>query len=213
MDFGLTNSYTPALPVGLYVLGLGVGPLFLAPLSELYGRRIIYVASFTIFTILNVGCALSPTIAVLSILRLLSGMAGSAGPSLGGSSIGDMFRREERGKAQALYGFGPTAGPVIGGVIGGFIVYGTGGWRWLLWILVISSGATVGVAFLFQRETYGPFLLRRKMRKLAKEHPDNMYRTDFDVDPNGLFHRSLTRPVRLLVTSPICTFMSLYFSL
>ena len=72
------------------------------------------------------GCALSPNITALAILRLLSGMAGSTGPSLGGSSIGDMFDREDRGKAQALYGFGPTCGPVIGGVIGGFIVYGTG---------------------------------------------------------------------------------------
>jgi len=162
---------------------------------------------------LNVGCALSPNITALAVLRLLSGMAGSAGPSLGGSSIGDMFRREERGKAQALYGFGPTCGPVIGGVIGGFIVYGTGGWRWLLWLLAIASGVTVSFCVIFQRETYGPFLLKQKMKRLAKEHQGNSYRTAFDNDPKQLFQRSLTRPIRLLFTAPICTFMSLYLAL
>ncbi|PQE26246.1 hypothetical protein CJF30_00000981 [Rutstroemia sp. NJR-2017a BBW] len=184
--FHLHDAYTPALPVALYVLGLGIGPLFLAPLSEIYGRRIIYLSCFTVFTILNVGCALAPNIAALSILRLLSGMAGSAGPSLGGSSIGDMFPRERRGKAQALYGFGPTCGPVIGGVIGGFIVSGTGNWRWLMWVIVIASGVTVLFCLILQKETYGPFLLRKKLERLRKENPDRQYRTEFDVQVKQL---------------------------
>ena len=39
--------------VGLttYVCGLALGPMFLAPLSEFYGRRIIYLASFGMFFI------------------------------------------------------------------------------------------------------------------------------------------------------------------
>ncbi|KAJ8064561.1 hypothetical protein OCU04_006891 [Sclerotinia nivalis] len=213
LAFGLHDPYTPALPIALYVLGLGIGPLFLAPLSELYGRRIVYLSCFTIFTILNVGCALAPNIAALSTLRLLSGMAGSAGPSLGGSSIGDMFSREHRGKAQALYSFGPTCGPIIGGVMGGFIIYNTGSWRWLIWVIVISSGVTVCFCMLLQRETYGPFLLRQKMKQLKKKNPSISYRTDFDVQPRELFARSLTRPMRLLFKAPICTFMSLYLAL
>jgi MFS family permease len=93
---------------------------------------VVYIGCFSVFTVLNVGCALAPNIAALSILRLLSGMAGSTGPSLGGSSIGDMFSSMERGKAQATYGFGTTCEPFFGGVMGGFIVHGTGGWRWLM---------------------------------------------------------------------------------
>ena len=88
-NFSLTSIYIPNLPVGMYVLGLGLGPLCLAPLSELYGRRIVCLCSFTLFTIINIGCALSPGIIALSILRILSGICGSAGPTLGGASIGD----------------------------------------------------------------------------------------------------------------------------
>lgn len=59
-EFGLTSIYIPNHPVGMYVLGLGLGPLCLAPLSELHSRRIVYLCSFTLFTIMNIGCALSP---------------------------------------------------------------------------------------------------------------------------------------------------------
>ena len=195
------------------MLGLGVGPLLLAPSSELFGRRVVYVASFAGFAALNAGCALAPNVAALSVLRLLAGIAGSAGPSLGGSSIGDMFSRETRGKAQALYGLGPTLGPVIGGVMGGFIVYGTRGWRWLMWVMVIAAGATLALVVPLQRETYGPYLLRQKARKLRHENPGKVYRTDFDLDAKGLYRRSLTRPVRLLIAAPICTCMSVYLAL
>lgn len=212
-DFSLSDPYIPALPIGLYVLGLGMGPILVAPCSELYGRRVAYTTSFGLFTILNVGCALAPNITALCILRLLSGMAGSAGPSLGGSSIGDMFRPEERGRAQAVYSLGPTCGPVMGGVMGGFIVYGTGGWRWLLWVMAIASGATTLAAILFQRETYEPFLLIQKKKRVQRGDPSCSCRTDYDVEPKELLQRSLSRPVRLLLTSPICAFMSIYLSL
>lgn len=73
-DFGLTSVYTPNLPVGLYVLGLGLGQLSLAPLSELYGRRVVYPGGFSLFAVINVGCTFSPNITALSDLRLLSGL-------------------------------------------------------------------------------------------------------------------------------------------
>jgi predicted MFS family arabinose efflux permease len=128
-EFKLESTKLPALPTAVYVLGIGSGPLAMAPLSEIYGRRSVYLSSLVCFTLLNVGCALSPNIAVLSILRFFSGIAGSAGPSLSAGSIGDMFIVEQRGRPQALVSFGPVFGPVLGGVIAGFIVYHTGGWR------------------------------------------------------------------------------------
>ena len=212
-DFRLESTYTPALPVAMFLLGLGLGPLYLAPCSELYGRRIVYITSYTLFTILNVGCALAPNITVLSILRLLSGMAGSAGPSLGGGSIGDMFAREDRGRAQALYGFGPTTGPVLGGVIGGFVVAGTGSWRWLMWIMVIAPGLTVLASIAFLRESYGPFLLERRAKRLRRETGDDRWRTTHQPRARELFSHAITRPLRMLCFAPICTVMSLYMAL
>ena len=99
IDFHLKNVYTPVLSIGIYVLGLGLGHLYLAPLSELRGRRIIYIIGFSLFTIFIIGCAISPNIVALSVLRFFSAACVSAGPTLGGASLGDMFSRGERGRA------------------------------------------------------------------------------------------------------------------
>lgn len=215
-EFELRNPKLPSLPTALYVLGIGSGPLVLAPFSELYGRRLIYLSSFACFTLLNVGCALSPNIAALSTLRFLSGIAGSVGPSLSAGSVGDMFTVAERGKAQALASFGPVFGPVLGGVIGGFIVYHTTGWRWLLWTVAIAAGTVTFAGIFFLRETYAPYLLELKASKLRKANPDVEYQTE-TVKPAGgakrIIAHSLGRPVRMLFTSPILAFMAIYQSL
>ncbi|KAI0923194.1 hypothetical protein AcV7_005778 [Taiwanofungus camphoratus] len=195
----ITNPYVSSLPTALFVLGLGLGPLYLAPLSEMFGRKIIYVVFFGLFAILNVGCALVKNEAGLLVLRFLAGLAGSAGPSLGAGTIGDMFRPEERGGAQAVYGFGPTFGPVVGGLIGGYIA-DRAGWRWQMWIMAIAGGVTTLLSFVFLRETYAPYLLARAQGKRSA--------------PTTIgFYTNITRPIRMLFLAPIVTTMALYVSL
>ncbi|PYI09482.1 major facilitator superfamily protein [Aspergillus sclerotiicarbonarius CBS 121057] len=213
LEFRLTSPYTPVLPIAFYLVGLALGPLGVAPCSEIFGRRPVYTICFAIFTLLNVGCALVHNMAGLVILRFLAGVAGSAGPSLGGSSIGDLFSHEERGKAQAVYGLGPICGPVLGGVIGGFIAYGTHGWRWMLWVVTIAAGVVTCLAVAFQKETYAPVLLRRRKRVLEKKNPETVYWVEGEAAAPQVFRQSILRPLRLLFFSPICTFMSLYLAL
>ncbi|RAK96483.1 MFS general substrate transporter [Aspergillus ibericus CBS 121593] len=213
IEFHLTSPYTPVLPIAFYLVGLALGPLGVAPCSEIFGRRPVYTICFAIFTLLNVGCALVHNMPGLVILRFLAGVAGSAGPSLGGSSIGDLFSHEERGKAQAVYGLGPICGPVLGGVVGGFIAYGTNGWRWMLWVVTIAAGVVTGLAVAFQKETYAPVLLQRRKRALEKANPGTVYWVEGESDATKVFRQSIFRPLRLLFFSPICTFMSLYLAL
>lgn len=217
-DFGLTDSYTPSLPTALFVLGFGLGPLFLAPLSEIYGRRIIYLSCFLLFTILNICCAVAPNIAALCVFRLFSGMTGSAGPSIGGGTIGDMFNPETRGRAQSFYSFGPTGGSAIGGVIAGFILRGLGSWRWLCWIMAISAGVVFVLSVFFLQETFPPFLLRKQAEKARKSSGDPRFVSSSDLDSAmGTGHlmimRTITRAARMLFTSPICAAMSTYMAL
>lgn len=217
-DFGLTDAYTPSLPTALFVLGFGLGPLFLAPLSELYGRRIIYLSCFALFTVFNICCAVSPNLAALCVFRLLCGMSGSAGPSIGGGTIGDMFTPATRGKAQSFYSFGPTGGSAIGGVIGGFILRGTGSWRWLAWIMAMAAGVVSVLSVFFLHETFSPFLLREKAARMRKSTGDLRYRCEFDIDTTAgasykVVLRTITRASMMLFTSPVCAAMSTYMAL
>lgn len=215
-DFGLKDEYTPTLPTALFVLGFGLGPLYLAPLSELYGRRIVYLACFALFTVFNVCCAVSPNIAALTVFRLLCGMAGSAGPSIGGGTIGDMFSRETRGRAQALYSFGPTGGSALGGVVGGFLLRGTGSWRWLAGIMAIAAGITSVASVFLLHETFAPFLLRQKAARLRKSTGDSRYSSESEKTEVGPTYRvvlrTITRAGWMLVASPVCTAMSIYMA-
>lgn len=60
-----------------YVVCLGLGPLVLAPLSETFGRRKLYIVCFTLFTLTQVPTALSRNVAELIGWRTVSGLFGS----------------------------------------------------------------------------------------------------------------------------------------
>lgn len=67
-----------------FVVMLGIGPLILAPLSETFGRRRLYLVCFAIFSLLQIPTALSPNVGVLVASRTLAGFFGSVGIANGG---------------------------------------------------------------------------------------------------------------------------------
>lgn len=60
-----------------FVVFLGLGPLVLAPLSETFGRRKLYLVCFSVFALLQIPTALSPNVQGLIAVRSLSGFFGS----------------------------------------------------------------------------------------------------------------------------------------
>lgn len=50
------------LSISLYVIGLGIGPLFAGPISEIYGRNIVYRMSFAMFFVFSFPVAFAPDI-------------------------------------------------------------------------------------------------------------------------------------------------------
>lgn len=101
-DFGVSRELAT---VGLttFVCGLGLGPMFLSPLSEFYGRRIIYLCAFGMYFVWLVPCAVAPNVATMLIVRFFDGLAGSAFLSVAGGTVGDMFPREELSAPMMVY--------------------------------------------------------------------------------------------------------------
>ena len=128
-DFHNDNTIISALTVSIYVLGYVVGPLFLSPLSEIYGRRPVLGCANAMFCVWQIGCALAPNITGLIVMRFLAGIGGSGCLTIGGGVIADLFHREQRGLATSIYSVGPLMGPVIGPICGGFLAE-RAGWRW-----------------------------------------------------------------------------------
>lgn len=76
-QFDNSNTIVGAMTVSIYLLGYTVGPLFLAPLSEIYGRKPILAASNIFFCVWQIGCALAPNISSLIVFRFFAGVGGA----------------------------------------------------------------------------------------------------------------------------------------
>ncbi|KAK3940934.1 bicyclomycin resistance protein [Diplogelasinospora grovesii] len=213
-EFQSSSLELAAFVVSVYVLGFAAGPMIIAPLSEIYGRLVVYhVCNFAFIGFL-VGCALAPSLNALIVFRFFSGVFGSCPLTNGGGTIADMIVQEKRGAAMAAFSIGPLLGPIIGPVAGGFLAEAKG-WRWAFWLLVIIAGFLSVLMLLFARETYAPVLLQRKVARLRKETGNDMLRSKLDagLSPRDYFKRSIVRPTKMLVLSPICIVYALYISI
>lgn len=73
-EFGV-GSTVAVLPLSIYVLALGLGPLIGGPLSETIGRYPVYVGTVLLGSIFTVGMALSETFWAVCVLRLFAGFS------------------------------------------------------------------------------------------------------------------------------------------
>jgi MFS family permease len=64
---------------------------------QFYGRRPIYIISFTFFSIWMFACAFAQNTQTMLIARFLDGLAGSAFLSVAGGTVGDMFAKHVSG--------------------------------------------------------------------------------------------------------------------
>ena len=77
-EFGETNPSIGSLTVSAYIFGYIVGPPFIGPLSEIYGRKWVLTGANAFFCLWLIGCALAPNIETLIVSRFLSGIGGVA---------------------------------------------------------------------------------------------------------------------------------------
>lgn len=195
-----------------FVVLLGIGPLVLAPLSETFGRRRLYLVCFTIFTLLQIPTALSSNVESLIAVRTISGFFGSVGIANGGGTISDMFRPEERAGVYGWYLLGPLLGPTLGPLFGGLIVQSLS-WRWVFWVLTIVCGFNTVMGFLLLKETYAPVILEAR-RASYEASSDSHTKFRFEGQDDRPFVtktiHSMQRPLKILFTQPIVLTMAVY---
>ncbi|KAL3250624.1 hypothetical protein ABHI18_011097 [Aspergillus niger] len=212
--FHAHSGLETSLSLSIFVLAYTVGPLFLAPLSELYGRVTVLQLAGLLYLFFNLGCGLAQSTAQMVIFRFLAGLGGSAPLAIGNGVLSDLFTPEERGRAMAVYSIAPLLGPAIGPIAGGFIVQNTT-WRWIFYATTIANSLIQLIGLLMLRETYSPVLLARKKHRLIKQTGNTALYTERDQQHQDSHHSAvlktaLVRPFRLLFTQPIIQVLALY---
>lgn len=187
-----------------------------APLSELYGRQILFFITYGVLSAFNAGAAGSQNIETLVILRFFAGAFGSSPLTNAGGVIADMFPASQRGLAMSVFAAAPFMGPTLGPIVGGFLGE-TKGWRWVEGLMAIFTGALWILGTLTIPETYAPVLLRKRATALS-EKTGKVYRSRIEISQGKVsighnFKIALSRPWVLLLKEPIVLLLSIYMAI
>lgn len=204
------------LGISLFVLGFAVGPLLWAPLSELYGRQVLFCGTYAMLTAFNAGAAGVNSAAGLIVLRFLAGVFGSSPLTNAGGVIADMMSPAQRGIGMSIFAAAPFMGPVLGPIVGGFVGQ-TVGWRWVEGVMAIFTGVLWIIGTLVVPETYSPVILSRRAKKLSQLHGKHyisvLEKRQGKTTPKAAFTKSLSRPWVLLFREPIVLMISIYMAI
>lgn len=111
--FGVSRTVS-LLGLSLFLWGLGLGAIIAAPVSEYYGRKIVYLTTVPIFGLFILASGLAQSFAALAACRFFSGFFGSAVVSVGGGTNADIWQPALAGFVYPFYFVSPFIGPALG---------------------------------------------------------------------------------------------------
>lgn len=200
-----SSSSGSALLVTIWELGEAAGPLFIAPLSEVYGRYPVMNVANLLFVSATLFAALCTSTRLFVGARALTGLAVAVNV-LNPAIIGDMFESDQRGSAMSAVMLAPLIGGAVGPAFSG-AVSEVVGWRTVLLIAAGLAFSCELVFLTFFRETYKMAILRRRAVKLRNEAGDYDPAAVPVVARQGLDLRtiwdSISRPVTILFGSKV----------
>ncbi|KAL4886864.1 putative MFS polyamine transporter [Aspergillus karnatakaensis] len=202
MDEFNVSHITATLSLTLYTLGIGIGPVFMAPLSEILGRKWTLVTTLVFLLAFTAGAGAANNFAAFIVCRTLAGFLGSAGIAVGGGSMTDIWGVGKEGSVASLaFIFTTFLGPTFGPLVGVYVVSDRGGdWRWAMWIIDLL-GAPALLGLLLTSETYKAMIL--------KEHKQDLSPVAF---VKNVVSFACFRVTKMLVTELIVFSLTLYSS-
>lgn len=112
-EFGVDGT-TALLPVTLYTIALGFGPIIGGPLSETIGRQPVYAGALIAGSLFTLGAGLVHNFAGLCVLRVIAGLCWAPVLSLMPGSITETFQSKYRGPVSGICVLMPFLGPGLG---------------------------------------------------------------------------------------------------
>ncbi|KIX96394.1 uncharacterized protein Z520_07660 [Fonsecaea multimorphosa CBS 102226] len=140
------------LTITSYMIVSGVAPTLFGCMADQVGRRPVYLLTFTLYVVANIGLALQDSYPALLLLRMLQSAGGSATIGLGYGVVGDITESSERGSYMGILGCGPNVAPSLGPVLGGVLAE-RAGWRWIFWFLAVSGALSLVLIAILLPET------------------------------------------------------------
>jgi EmrB/QacA subfamily drug resistance transporter len=119
--------------ITIYLLTSTISVPFWGKLSDIYGRKPMYMLGITIFLVGSALSGLSQNMGMLILFRGIQGIGAGALFPVALAIIGDLFSPAERGKYQGLFGAVFGVAFVAGPLIGGWLTENVG-WHWIFYV-------------------------------------------------------------------------------
>ncbi len=156
--------------LSIFVIATGVGQLFVGPLADKYGRRIVMLASIWVFLIASYACAVAPGIYFLIFARFVQGL-GSCGTMVATWAIvRDVFDDDNRPKMYSYLNAALGLAPLLAPLLGGYLYTWFNSWRATFYFLVAFSVITLGIASIFLDETKPKLTISKGYNYLSVIH-------------------------------------------
>ncbi|EXJ56374.1 uncharacterized protein A1O5_12641 [Cladophialophora psammophila CBS 110553] len=201
-----------SMGLSLYVVGYGLGPMFLSPISEIprVGRNPPYLYSFVAFLVVSIALAFVDNFPAIIVLRWLQGLFGSPALASGAASIEDIYDIYSAPYGYVWWIAAMYCGPAVGPLMAGYAA--PRDWRWPLYEVIIMSGV---ILFLlpFLPETYPGAILLNRAKRLRKATGDDRYRAQSELHPipfKTVLWEALVRPLEITMKDPAVLYAALY---
>ena len=151
-DLGGFDKYT-WITTGYMVASTTAAPI-VGKLSDIYGRKWIFIGSVFVFMVGSVLCGFSENMTQLIIFRIIQGIGGGTIMAVTFISIADLFPPSDRGKyiglLAACFGLASVIGPTLGGFLTDMF-----SWKWIFFVNVPLAGPVVFLLARFFPDTPG----------------------------------------------------------
>ena len=141
--------------IDAYALTLAALLLTAGSLSDLMGRRRIFVAGIAIFTVASALCALAGTPLVLNLARALQGIGGAFMFATSLALLASAFQGADRGTAFGAWGATTGAAVAVGPLVGGALTDGIG-WEAIFLVNLPIGVATIAMTLAKVQESHAP---------------------------------------------------------
>ncbi|KAF8422532.1 putative MFS multidrug transporter [Tirmania nivea] len=212
--------------LSVFTVGFAIAPMFLAPLSEIYGRWPVFISTLALANACHLGTALCTNIPGLYLGRFFLGVGTSTFSTMVGGVISDIYHTDSRSIPMSIFTTTALAGTAIAPTIYSLIAVHLG-WRWTNWFQLIINMVSFGIMWFGLKETRGNVLLRRKAtalnawleerEKVAEKKQIWERRVRWKVKADeakqslwSMMKVSLTRPFHLLLTEPVVFWFSMW---
>lgn len=141
--------------VNSYLIAYVVVMPFVGKLSDIFGRRTVYMSAFSLFLIGSLWIPLAPNLPLFLVGRVLTALGGGAMVPVAMAVIGDVYEPKKRAGAMGILGTIDTAGWIWGPLYGALLVRYLS-WEWQFYLNIPLSVVGIAAAYFVLRDLPAP---------------------------------------------------------